>query len=103
MFLEQCIYCPRGKTRIEWDLVIQFLVFLLPCLLRLASMWEEFPERLSMELEWVHWDRRDWGWGGSFMDSPPTSMQFTFMFGLSPAKREKTSNIEYTVQHKPDR
>lgn len=48
-------------------------------------MFEELPERLSMELECVHWDRRDWGWGGSFRDRPPTSMQFTFMFGFSPA------------------
>lgn len=56
-----------------------------PCLLRLFSMFEELPERLSMELECVHWDRRDWGWGGSFRDRPPTSMQFTFMFGFSPA------------------
>lgn len=59
--------------------------FNVPCLLRLFSMFEELPERLSMELECVHWDRRDWGWGGSFRDIPPTSMQFTFMFGFSPA------------------
>lgn len=46
-------------------------------------MFEELPE--SIEFVCVHWDRRDWGWGDSFRDSPPTSMPFTFMFGFSPA------------------
>lgn len=31
-----------------------------------------------MEFGCVHCDRRDWGWGGSFIDRLPTSMQFTF-------------------------
>lgn len=65
----------------------------IPCLLRLASMFEELPGRLSIELECVHWDRRDWGWGGSFRDRPPTSMQFTFMFGFSPAAHKIHSFI----------
>jgi len=58
-----------------------------PCLARPGSSGEEDPpERVSMALGCVHWDRRDWGWGCSFMDSPPpTSMQFTFMLGFSPA------------------
>ena len=56
-------------------------------------MFEELPERLSMELECVHWDRRDWGWGGSFRDRPPTSMQFTFMFGFSPAAHKTQESL----------
>lgn len=67
---------------------VQIIILLttnIPCLLRLFSKFEELPDRLSMELECVHWDRRDWGWEGSFRDKPPTSMQFTFMFGFSPA------------------
>lgn len=38
-----------------------FVVFFsnVPCLLRLFSMFDELPERLSMELVCVHWDRRD--------------------------------------------
>ena len=46
----------------------------------------ELAEKLSIESGCVHWDKRDWGWGGSFRERPPTSMQFTFMFGLSPAR-----------------
>lgn len=65
--------------------IIILLTTNIPCLLRLFSKFEELPDRLSMELECVHWDRRDWGWEGSFRDKPPTSMQFTFMFGFSPA------------------
>jgi hypothetical protein len=44
-----------------------------------------------MELGCVHWDRRDWGWECSFMDSPPpTSLRFTFMLGFSPAEGTDT-------------
>lgn len=67
---------------------LSVLLCKVPCLLRLFSRFEELPERLSMELECVHWDRRDWGWGGSLRDRPPTSMQFTFMFGFSPAEHK---------------
>lgn len=57
-----------------------------PCLTSVGSRGEGFPERLSMALGCVHCERRDWGWGGSFIVKP-TSMQFTFMFGFSPALR----------------
>lgn len=75
-----------------------FLIFILmpnlPCLLRLLSMFVALPDRLSMELECVHWDRRDWGWVGSFRDRPPTSMQLTFMFGLSPAFEKCNNSVK---------
>lgn len=82
--------CAHGFQLIHSSLyssvkVISLLTVNIPCLLRLFSKFEELPDRLSMELECVHWDRRDWGWEGSFRNKPPTSMQFTFMFGFSPA------------------
>lgn len=51
-----------------------------------------------MELGCVHCDRRDWGWGGSFIDRLPTSMQFTFMFEFSPA--EENDREVSTKSHK---
>lgn len=61
---------------------------------RLGSNGEEIPERLSIEFGCVHCDRRDWGWGGSFIDRLPTSMQFTF----SPAE-----DIKEMLLHNPAR
>lgn len=82
----ESIYAKK-QLYIMWA-CLSVLLCKVPCLLRLFSRFEELPERLSMELECVHWDRRDWGWGGSLRDRPPTSMQFTFMFGFSPAEHK---------------
>lgn len=38
---------------------IQICLRFIPCLLKLGSIGEELPERLSMELGCVHCDRRD--------------------------------------------
>lgn len=58
-------------------------------------MGDEPSERVSMELGCVHWDRRDWGWGGSFRERPPTSMQSTFMLGFSPAAEGKKKALKH--------
>lgn len=72
--------------------LLRILLSFSPCLPKLGgSRGEELPERLSMELGCVHCDRRDWGWGGSFIDRLPTSMQFTFKFGFSPAEKIYTT------------